>query len=84
MDSMTNEQCMKNIRDNLLMEYGKSNKRNLEGFACMCEINYGTMRNLIHGRKGGIGVSLRMLITISNALGKPISWLIGEAAEVDN
>lgn len=81
---MTNEQYMKNISDNLLMEYGKSNKKNLEGFACMCEVTYGTMRNLIHGRKEGIGVSLRILATISNALGKPVSWLIGESEEKRN
>lgn len=77
---MTNEQCMRNIRNNLLLEYGKSNKRNLSGFACLCEISEGELGKILYSKKN-IYLRLSTVLTISNALGKPVSWLIGEPAE---
>lgn len=46
----------------------------------MCEISKPQMDNLLHGKLKK-QIYLSTLITISNALGKPVSWLIGEPAE---
>lgn len=72
------ENYMNNIRRNLLSEYANSNTNSLAGFACKCEISASELGHIIWGRKGQSAVRLSTLATISNALGKSISWLIGE------
>lgn len=71
------ETCMKNIRKNLLSEYAKSNTSSLAGFSCKCEISESELGHILWGRKGRIGIRLQTVITICNALGKSVNWLIG-------
>lgn len=71
------ETCMKNVRRNLISEYAKSSKNSLAGFACQCEINKSELDTLIYGRYR-TGVRFQTLITICNALGKPLTWIISD------
>lgn len=71
------EEYMRNVRRNLIREYAKSNKRSLSGFACQCEISQSELDKLIYGEYRS-GVRLKTLVTICNALDKPLTWLIGE------
>lgn len=77
---METENYMKNIRRNLMKEYAESNLNSLMEFAWKCKISSSLMNKLIYGNYKK-EVYLSTLISISNALGKPISWLIGSDEE---
>lgn len=70
-----NEQCIENIRRNLISEYAKSNKNSLAGFACQCEISKAMLDKLLY--RGCKEIYLSTVLRISNALEKPVTWLIG-------
>lgn len=72
--AIQNEQCIKNIRRNLISEYAKSNKNSLAGFVCQCGISKAMMDKLMY--RGCKEIYLSTILRISNALGKPVTWLI--------
>lgn len=69
------EEYMKNIRRNLIREYAESNKSSLAGFARQCEISQSELDKLIYGEYRS-GIRFKTLVTICNALGKPLTWII--------
>lgn len=77
--AIPNEQCIENIRRNLISEYAKSNKNSLAGFACQCEISKSMLDKLLY--RGCNEIYLSTVLRISNGLGKPVIWLIGAEKE---
>lgn len=69
---------MKNVRKNLRSEYNRRGITNLSAFSCQCETSKGELDKLLYGEFKK-GVRLSTLITISNALGKSLIWLVGES-----
>ena len=70
------EEYMRNVRRNLIREYAKSNKT-IAGFACQCEISKSELDKLIYGEYR-MGVRFKTIITICDALGKPLTWIVSE------
>ena len=71
------EHCMKTLRKRLLEEFDRSGVTSIGAFSCKCEVCRNTIWNIIRTTRLKNDIKLSTLIAISNALGKPVSWLIG-------
>lgn len=76
------EHCMKALRTHI---YDESAKRdmNMEELSRYCKISYTTIWKIINTSHSKNDVKLSTLLAISNALGLPISYLIGESEVLD-
>lgn len=72
------EHCMEILRKRIREEYKKSKIVSIEKFAAKCKISYNTIWRIVSEKNPANDVRLSTLVIIANALGKPVSWLIGE------
>lgn len=75
------ERCMEILRKRIREEYKKSRIVSMEKFAIKCKISYNTIWRIISEKNPANDVRLSTLVIMANALGKPVSWLIGEDEE---
>lgn len=73
---LNTERCMETIRERIIDEYKKSGIVSLEKFSIKCNVSCSTICGIINDTRNDIKLST--LVIIANALGRPVSWLIGE------